>query len=47
VLEARGAVEDGVGVLSVDGEDDGVGHGDPPDVIARVIGAGLHPDRGA
>jgi hypothetical protein len=26
VLEARGAVEDGVGVLGVDGEDDGIGH---------------------
>jgi ribose 1,5-bisphosphokinase PhnN len=30
VLESRGAVENGVSVLRPDGEDDGIGHGDPP-----------------
>jgi len=28
VLEARGAIQDRVGVLGVDRKDDGVGHGD-------------------
>jgi len=41
VLEARCAVKDGVGMLSADGKDDGIGHGDPPELITTGIGPAL------
>src|SRR2546423_1713530 len=41
VLEARRSVEDRIGAVGVDGQDDGVGHGEPPGAIASVNGGTL------
>jgi len=41
VLEARRAVKDGIGAFGADREDDGIGHGEPPELIATGIGLAL------